>query len=294
MQPMAPPDDLATFEVHRAALRRLAYRMLGDTTSADDVVQETWIRWQRRDVVVDNPRAYLLTAAARLCLSQLDSARTRREELRTWLPEPIEVEDNAGPGLEIMEQVSMAFLVALQRLSPAERAVLLLHEVFDLSHAEIAALLTRTEAGTRQILKRARTSIASERHVAVASHDDHRRLLRAFGAAARDGDLAALTTMLAEDATLITDGGPAGVRVGKVRNLSRPLQGAKKIAAFVTAVDGRAWQDSRDYLLNGQPALVAFRDDRPFAALFLAIADGRIVQIFIQADPNRLRQIVGA
>jgi RNA polymerase sigma-70 factor (ECF subfamily) len=293
MQPMAGSDDVAIFEAHRAALKRLAYRMLGDTASAEDVVQEAWLRWQGRDVVVDNPRSYLLTVTARLCLNQLDSARARREDLRTWLPEPIDVEDDAS-GLEIMEQVSMAFLVALQRLTPAERAVLLLHEVFDLSHAEIARLLAKTEANTRQILKRAREGVASQRGVATASHDDHRRLLRAFGAAARDGDLAALTTMLADDALLITDGGPTGVRAGRVKNLARPLRGAKKIAAFVTAADARAWQDSRDYVLNGQPALVAFRDGRPLSALFLAIADGRITQIFIQADADRLRRIVAS
>jgi RNA polymerase sigma-70 factor (ECF subfamily) len=245
--------------------------------------------------VVDNPRSYLLTVAARLCLNQLDSARARREDLRSWLPEPIGVDDDsAGASLEIMEQVSMAFLVALQRLTPAERAVLLLHEVFDMSHAEISALLDKTEAGTRQILKRARAGIARGRQVAVASHDEHRRLLRAFADAARDGDLAALAELLADDAVLITDGGPDGVRAGRVRNLMRPLSGARKIAAFVTAADARAWQDSRDHVLNGQPALVAFRDGRPFAALFLAIADGRIVQILIQADAARLRRIVAS
>jgi RNA polymerase sigma-70 factor (ECF subfamily) len=289
------PDDVAIFEEHRSALKALAYRMLGDTASAEDVVQEAWIRWQGRQVAVENARAYLLTATARLCLNQLDSARVRREELRTWLPEPIAVEDDsAGTGLEIMEQVSMAFLVALQRLTPAERAVLLLHEVFDMSHAEIATLLGKTEPGSRQLLRRAREEVATKRSVTTASHDDHRRLLRAFSEATRDGDLAALTTMLADDAVLITDGGRSGVRVGRVRNLSRPLRGAKKIAAFVTAADARAWQDSRDYVLNGQPALVVFRDGRPFAALFLSIADGRIVQIFIQADQARLGRIVAS
>lgn len=286
-------DDVATFEAHRAALHRLAYRMLGDTASAEDIVQEAWLRWQGRSAAVDNPRSFLLTVAARLCLNQLGSARARHEDLRTRLPEPIEVEDD-GANLEVMEQVSMAFLVALQRLTPAERAVLLLHDVFDLSHAEIAALLERTEAGTRQILKRAKHGVAGQRKVATASHDDHRRLLHAFGAAARDGDLAALAEMLADDATMITDGGAAGVRAGRVKNLVRPLRGARQIAAFVTAADARTWQDSREYMLNGQPALVVFQDGRPFAALLLAIADGRIVQVFIQADAERLRNIVGS
>ena len=291
---MTSTDDAAIFEQHRAVLLALGYRMLGDTASAEDIVQEAWLRWCQRDAQVENPRSYLLTIAARLCLNQLASARARHEEPRSWLPEPIEVTQEDDDELELMEQVSMAFLVALQRLSPAERAVLLLHEVFDFSHAEIAALLRRTEAGTRQILKRARDGIADQRRITAASHDEHRRLLRAFGEAARHGDLAALAAMLADDAVLITDGGPAGVRSGRVRNLRRPLHGAKQIVAFVTAADGSAWQDCRDHLLNGQPALVAYRDGQPFAAAFLAIADGRIVQVFIQADAARLRRIATA
>jgi RNA polymerase sigma-70 factor (ECF subfamily) len=167
----------------------------------------------------------------------------------------------------------------------------LLHEVFDLSHAEIGTLLGKTDASTRQIVNRARGEIAAKRPVTIASRDEHRRLLQAFSEAARKGDLAAMTTLLAEDAVLITDGGRDGVRAGRVRNLVRPLTGAKKIASFVAAVDGRAWEDSREYVLNGQPALVAFRDGRPFAALFVSIADGRIVQIFIQADVARLGRI---
>jgi RNA polymerase sigma-70 factor (ECF subfamily) len=289
---MAVMDDVDVFEHHRGALMALAYRMLGDTASAEDVVQEAWIRWQDRKVDVDHPRSYLLTTTARLCLNQLASARARREDSRAWLPEPIEVEDD-GDGLERMEQVSMAFLVALQRLRPAERAVLLLHDVFDMEHAEIAGLLHKSEAATRQVLRRAKHAIADARQVAVASHDDHRRLLRAFADVVNRGDLASLTAMLADDAVLITDGGDAGVRAGRVRNLVRPLRGAKKVAAFLVAADPRAWHDQRELVLNGQPALVAYRDGQPFAALFLAIADGRIAQIFIQADALRLGHLVG-
>ncbi|HEY4116436.1 MAG TPA: sigma-70 family RNA polymerase sigma factor, partial [Byssovorax sp.] len=190
--------DLAAFERHRAELRALAYRMLGDTASAEDIVQEAWLRWTRRDaaVVVESARAYLLTVAARLCLNQLDSASARREEPRSWLPEPIEVEADGEAALAVMEQVSMAFLVALQRLTAAERAVLLLHEVFDLSHAEIAPRIGKTEAACRQLLRRARDEIAEQRSVTVASHAEHRRLLAAFAAASRGGDVDALADLL--------------------------------------------------------------------------------------------------
>lgn len=284
---MIVTTDTDTFEAHRDTIKALAYRMLGDTASAEDIVQDTWLRWCRRDEPIVNPRAYLLTIAARLCLNQLSSARVRHEDPRAWLPEPIA--DDAG--FELAEQVSMAFLVALQRLSPAERAVLLLHEVFDFGHAEIAALLHKTEPSTRQLLKRARDAIADQRRIATASPEEHRRLLRAFHAAARTGDLATLSSLLADDAVLITDGGTAGVRSGRVRNLVRPLQGAKKIVAFLTAAETSAWADARDHVLNGQPALVVYREDRPLAAMFLAIADGRIVQVFLQADPERLRHL---
>jgi RNA polymerase sigma-70 factor (ECF subfamily) len=287
--------DLQIFEEHRPALRALAYRMLGDTASADDIVQEAWIRWQGRDVEVDSPRSYLLTIATRLCLNQLSSARSRHEQLRAWLPEPIESSElETDAALDIMEHVSMAFLVALQRLSPAERAVLLLHEVFDLSHGEIARLLDKSEAASRQILRRAREGVSDTHSVAPVSPDEHRRLLHAFAEAARAGDAAALTTLLAERALLITDGGEAGVRSGRVRNLMRPLTGAKKIAAFVTAADSAAWRDYQEQMLNGEPALVSYRDGRPVAALFISIADGKIAEIFIQADRARLGHVASS
>jgi RNA polymerase sigma-70 factor (ECF subfamily) len=285
-------SDLEIFEQHRPALRALAYRMLGDTASADDIVQESWLRWHGREVEVDNPRSYLLTIATRLCLNQLSSARSRNEQLRAWLPEPIEGTDvDTDDALGIMEQVSMAFLVALQRLSPAERAVLLLHEVLDLSHTEIGRLLDKTEAASRQILRRAREGVADTRSVAPASPDEHRRLLHAFAEAARAGDIGALMTVLAERAVLITDGGEGGVRSGRVRNLMRPLAGAKKIAAFVTAADSDTWKDYREQMLNSEPALVSYRDGHPVAALFISVADGKIAEIYIQADRARLGHV---
>jgi RNA polymerase sigma-70 factor (ECF subfamily) len=285
-------NDVTIFQDHRPALKALAYRMLGDTSSAEDVVQEAWIRWQGREVEVETPRAYLLTIVTRLCLNELGSARKRHEEPRTWLPEPIEVEDyTAGVGLEVMEEVSMAFLVALQRLSPPERAVLLLHDVFDVSHADIAVLLGKGEPATRQLLKRAKDGVKDVRGAAVASPEEHRRLLSAFAEASRTGDVAALSALLAGDAVLITDGGRAGVRVGRTRNLPRPVRGAKKIASAIATAWRAAPEETRIHMLNGQPAIVAFRDGRPFAALFLAIADGKIAQIFIQADAERLGRI---
>src|SRR5262249_10113131 len=163
-----------------------------------------------------------------------------------------------------------------------ERAVLLLHDVFDMSHAEIAALLEKTEAGCRQLLSRARDNVTAERRVLAASREEHRRLLQAFLRASGSGDVDAIASLLADDATLIIDTGPEGRRVGRIRNAGRPVVGAKRIAAFLTAVarQDTAKTTAHECLLNGQPAIVSIRaDGRPSAAILLSIADGRIRHI---------------
>src|SRR5271155_3240865 len=155
---MHPPmlDDTVAFESHRPALLALAYRMLGDMARAEDTVQEGWMRWQNRHVAVETPKAFLVTTVTRLCLDELSSARARHEESRSdRLPEPVDLDESGIGRLETTDQISMAFLVLLQRLTPAERAVLLLHDVFDMGHAEIGAALGKSEAACRQLLSRA-------------------------------------------------------------------------------------------------------------------------------------------
>ena len=195
--------------------------------------------------------------------------------------------------VEVLDQISMAFLVVLQRLSPAERAVLLLHDVFDFSHAEIAELLERTDAACRQLLSRARQNVATERRALTASNEEHRRLLRAVLKAASAGDVGDLKKLLADDAVMIADGGPEGVRIKGVRNLPRPLVGSEKIAAFVSAFARRPSLplETRECELNGQPAIVALREGNPLVAILLAVAEGRIRRVFLQADPARLKRI---
>jgi len=284
--------ELETFESERGVLLALAYRMLGDMGRAEDVVQDAWLRWQGRRVAVDTPKAYLIKVVTRLCLNELASARARREENRgDRLPEPVDLTDGLLGQVETLDQISMAFLVVLQRLTPAERAVLLLHDVFDFDHAEIAAMLERREPGCRQLLKRARANVAAARRVFTTSRDEHRRLLHAFVQAAAGGDAAALIRLLADDAVLIADAGPGGGRFGRVRNLPGPLRGATKVAAFVAAVtpQGSANLEARECELNGQPALLVLRDGQPFTAILLSVADSKIRDVFIHADPARLR-----
>jgi RNA polymerase sigma-70 factor (ECF subfamily) len=187
----------------------------------------------------------------------------------------------------------MAFLVVLQRLTPAERAVLLLHDVFDFAYDEIAALVGKSEAACRKLLERARQNVATEKRLFSTSHEAHRRLLGAFVQATYAGDVSALVSMLAEDAVLITDGGREGRSVGGLRNLRVPLHGADRIARFVIEATGRvaATLEVEEHELNGQPAMVLYREGAPFAAILLGVADGRIHRVFFHADVERLRHL---
>jgi len=287
-------DDLTLFETHRPLLRSLAYRMLGDLAQAEDIVQEAWLRWQGRTVAVDAPKGFLVQTVTRLCLNELDSARARREESRgDRLPEPVDLDLVGGDAVEALDQISMAFLVLLQRLTPAERAVLLLHEVFEMSHSEIGALLEKSEAACRQLLGRARAHLSSERRGLRTSREEHRRLLLAFVEASRSGEMDGMLSLLAEDATLVIDTGPEGKRVGPIRNVGRPVQGATRIAAFLAAVARQApvFGVPQECVLNGEPAVVYVREGRPAAAILISAADGEIRRVFVQVDPRRLQHL---
>ncbi|MFZ5892558.1 MAG: sigma-70 family RNA polymerase sigma factor [Myxococcota bacterium] len=285
-------DEL--FEEHRPAMLALAYRMLGDMGSAEDIVQNAWLQWQGRGSEVDQPKAYLIKTVTRLCLNDLGSARARREEARgDRLPEPLDLEDVGIAKVEALDRISMAFIVLLQRLTPAERAVLLLHEIFDFEHEEIAGLLQKSDQACRQLLKRAREHVATERRTMSVPAETHRRLLRAFLQAASSGDLEQVTRLLADDVVLIADAGPEGGVYGRVRNLPGPIVGRAKVAAFVATVtpQGAAGLVTRECELNGQPAVLMLRDGRPYTAILLSIADDTIRAVFIHADPARLRHV---
>jgi RNA polymerase sigma-70 factor (ECF subfamily) len=286
--------DLDAFQRHRPALLALAYRMLGEVARAEEIVQDAWLRWQQQDVDVVDPKAYLVTIVTRLCLNELDSARARKEEARgDQLPEPVSLEDAGISRVNVLDNISMAFLVLLQRLTPAERAVLLLHEVFDFGHEEIATLLGKSDAACRQLLKRAREHVAAERRSLTVAPDVHRRLLRAFLHAASAGDLGALTTMLADDAVLIVDAGHGGGTFGRVRNLPGPVMGATKVAAFIAAAapQGAHGLVTRECELNGQPAVLVLRDGSPYTAILLSVVNDKIAGVFMHADPGRLRHV---
>jgi RNA polymerase sigma-70 factor (ECF subfamily) len=285
---------LETFEAHRPVMLALAYRMLGDLERAEDVVQDAWMRWEGIAAGVESPKAFLLKVVTRLCLNEMGSARARREQARgDRLPEPIDLRDGAARQMELADQISMAFLVVLQRLTPAERATLLLHDVFDLDHAEIAALLRKTEAACRQLLSRARAHVAREKRAMTAPAEEHRRLLRAFVEASSSGNQQRIIELLADDATLIVDAGPAARRLGRIRNVGRPVVGARRIAAFLGAVAGvpEVAGTYRELELNGEIAVVRFVAGHARTALFVSVAEGRIRRVFVQADSARLSRI---
>lgn len=294
---MHPPDDdarLRAFAAERARLVTLAYRMLGDLARAEDMAQEAWLRWQAAGVTPESPRAYLITIVTRLCLNELDSARARKEESRSdRLPEPVDLAATGLGQVERVEAVSMAFGVVLQRLTPAERAVLLLHDVFDFEHDEVARLVGKSGPGCRKLLERARHAVRDGRRLLETSPEEHRRLLGAFLAAATAGDVGALVELLADDVSLMTDGGRAGRTLGAFRNLSQPLSGAARVAAFVAAATRRSADsfliEQRE--LNGQPALVLFEGARPSAAILLAVTGGKIHRVFFHADLARLGHV---
>ena len=255
------------------------------------------MRWERREAKADiaSPKAFLLTTVARLCLDELGSARARHEESRSdRLPEPVDLEESGLSRVETMDQISMAFLVLLQRLTPAERAVLLLHDVFDMSHSEIAETLGKTDAACRQLLGRARDNVAAGRRVLDAPREEHRRLLLAFVKAVNEGRQEELVELLAEDAVLIADAGPKGGRYGKLRNVGKPLVGRQRIAALMRGFAAQEVSPPlqiREKTLNGEPAVVALQGDRVIAAILVAVADGKIRHIFLQNDGERLRHV---
>jgi RNA polymerase sigma-70 factor, ECF subfamily len=287
-------NDLAIFETHRPALMALAYRMLGEVARAEDVVQNAWMRWCERHVDVEVPRSFLLTTVARLCLDEIGAARNRSEEPRgDRLPEPVELEHNELIRFERLDQISMAFLVLLQRLTPAERAVFLLHDVFDMGHREIGDRLGKSDAACRQLLKRARENVAQERRVLEASPDEHRRLFHAFVHAMSTGDESALGALLADDAVLLVDPG-AATHYGSVRALGRPIVGAQKIVSVIRSFLAQPVTAGTRYAprtINGEPGMVTLRDGRVISATTIAVADGRIRHVFVQYDVEKLGHV---
>ena len=291
-------DPSASFEPHRRRLRGLAYRMLGSIAEADDAVQETYLRWHATDRgAIAEPRAFLITTTTRICLDVLKSARVRREEyVGPWLPDPVTDTEALAPDAqtEIAEDLSVALLLALDRLSPLERAAFLLHDVFDYSFAQVAATLDRNEAACRQLASRARTRVREARPAGPAQtprdqvDPKHAALLSAFLTASRSGDLDGLTKLLTADARLVADGG------GKAQAALNVLEGAHRVAAFLAGAVKKGWtSDLRVELgtINGLPGAIISGPQGVVQTTAVELEGDLVKAIYVVRNPDKLKHI---
>ncbi|MBI1197471.1 MAG: sigma-70 family RNA polymerase sigma factor [Phenylobacterium sp.] len=277
------------FEANRPRLKRLAYRMLGSVSEAEDAVQDAWLRWERAGQGVTDPAAWLVRATTRLCIDRLRAAKAERAAYKgPWLPDPL-IEPLTEDPVERAEDVSVAFLLALERLSPLERAVFLLHDVFDEDYDAVAETLGRTEAAVRQLASRAREHVRDARPRFSVDQEKALKLMTAFVAAARNADAAALSDLLAEDAVMVTDGG------GKRKAALRVLVGRDDVIGLLQGLSWRhglpMYENFEVVRINGAPGLLLRLDDGPETLAFEPDAEGRIHAIYAMRNPDKLRHV---
>lgn len=287
----------ASFEPNRRRLLGLAYRMLGSMADAEDAVQEAYLRWHGADrEKVADAKSYLMTTVTRICLDVLGSARARHEEyVGPWLPEPVVDTAALAPdsGTELAEDLSIALLLTLDRLTPLERAAFLLHEVFDFSFGEVAAALERSEAACRQLATRARNHVRTVQPRGTGAGQiagRHAQLLAAFVAAAQSGDLDGLVGLLAEDVRVVTDGG------GKVAAALNVIEGADRAARFLIGATRKGWRE--DYRLrlatiNGLPGLIVEGEKGVVQTSAFEVEGGRIRALYVVRNPDKLGHLGG-
>jgi RNA polymerase sigma-70 factor (ECF subfamily) len=288
-----PEPRLALFEQHRGLLRGLAYRMLGSLADADDVVQETFLRWRAIDpATIASPRAWLVTTCTRLAIDERRSARRRRQTyLGPWLPEPLVEEPPASELAELNESLTTAFLLVLERLGPRERAAFVLHEVLGFSHVEVGGVLGRSELASRQLVSRARRRLAADPREAAAPDPERQASAAAFFAAMRAGNVPELIALLAAGAECRSDGG------GKVVAATRVVRGALRVARLLAGVARKQPADVHwtAACVNQRPGVVLSRGGRVLATISVDWdGQGRIAQVFSVRNPDKLRAAAGA
>jgi RNA polymerase sigma-70 factor (ECF subfamily) len=279
------------FVTHRSLLFTVAYEVLGSAADAEDVVQETWLRWAALDddarADVRDPRAYLVRIVTRQALNRLRTLARRREDyVGEWLPEPLLVAGDVADDVALAESVSFAMLTVLETLEPVERAVFVLREVFDTPYDEIAAAVDRSPAAVRQIAHRARSRVAERRPRRSVSRAEQEAVVARFIAAVEGGDLQALLDLLAPDVVVVADGG------GIVSALPRPIRGAERVATFLTML--RELTD--DFVtvpmrVNGGPAIRVDMAGELNTVMSLVVADGRIGAIYAVRNPHKLARV---
>lgn len=288
---MAALDD--TFEQYRSLLFAIAYRMLGSVQEAEDAVQEAYLRYQTAPVdEIRSHKAYLTTVITRLCIDQLKSAREQRQTyIGPWLPEPLRTSPDAEPDAlsALNDSLSTAMLVLLETLNPVERAVFVLHDVFDYDYAAIALVVGRSETTCRQILHRARTAVRSGRPRFDSTPDEHHTIFQRFIQACSVGDLTGLETMLSADVTVWSDGG------GKASAARRPVEGVQAVSAFMLGLIRRMPADSAVALepINGRTGLVLREGGVITTVMTADVAGGRITALRFIRNPDKLRHLQG-
>lgn len=286
------PDNLEIFRQYRPLLFAISYRMLGSSADAEDMLQEAFIRWQRSaSAAIRSPKAFLVTIITRLCINYLRLDRMKREEyVGQWLPEPVFTELAVDPLASSFmdESLSTGFLVLLERLTPTERAVFLLRDVFDYEYSAIAQAVKQNEGNCRQILRRARQHVASGHARFDASPQQCRELLQKFLGATIHGDMQGLLSTFSQDIVLYTDGG------GKVTALMNPIHGAQDVArAVVGAFKKFSPNDAVAQIveINARPGIVSYLDGAPQTVISVDVASGCLRNIYIVRNPEKLKKL---
>lgn len=285
---MTQPDlKTEAFESERPRLLRLAYRMLGSLSEAEDVVQDGWLRWAQVSLSVDTPSAYLTRIVTRLCLDRLKSARARRETyVGPWLPDPLV--GSVDPVETIADDVTVTLMLAMERLSPLERAAFLLHDIFEVPLKDVAVTLDRDPTAVRQLASRARRNVKTERTRYALDATGADQLARAFFEAAHGGDTAKLAGLLAKDVEIHADGG------GKVSAFRNIVRGAANVIRLFTHVSGKDEHRPtlvRTAVIDGLPGYISFNPDGRLQTTALDVEQGRIRAIYIVRNPDKLTHI---
>jgi RNA polymerase sigma-70 factor (TIGR02957 family) len=278
-----------TFVAHRNLLFTVAYEMLGSAADAEDVLHDAWLRWVTVDLgQVRDQRAYLVRITTRQSLNRLRTMRRRKEAyVGPWLPEPLLTAPDVAEDVELAESVSMAIMLALETLSPTERAVFVLREAFDVSYDEIAAAVDKSPAAVRQIAHRARQHVDARRPRGVVSPSETRAALESFQRALETGDLQGLLDVLAPEVVLVSDGG--GVKGAVLR----PIIGADKVARFIVGGSGKAegTLTGDPTVVNGNPALVVRLDGEIDGVVAIRVEDARITGLYYVRNPEKLSRV---
>lgn len=281
-------EALAVFNEHRRHLFGIAYRMLSTVADAEDILQETWIRWQNTDrSTIREPAAFLTTVTTRLAINVLQSSHSRRESyIGPWLPEPVNTEDDPALGAERAEALQFAILLTLERLTPTERAAYILREAFDYPYPRIAEVISSSVVNVRQLVSRARAHLAAPRKAAVDT-TAQRHLLEAFLTAAQKGDAQELEALFAADVVSYTDGNGAKLAA------RIPVVGRRRVATFVAAFAGHFWTGKRiDWMsVNGQPAATLEEDGRITTLVTATTSSAGILQLLWVMSPAKLERL---